>query len=255
MFLLWITVERVRLLISLYLIASGGRHGNVLDKSVFVENMHKCAQIGMSDTASLLRGTRAGCEFGIDFEISYEIRKDLQLLFGFGEMPNLKHMTKLCCDLLVVGLCNLAVSDAVYMEELEQWFEFLLDFYSQEVEERQRGVDQLSDTFPLVSDGRKSSSARQSPSFPSTPLSTSENSNSRPSSPLQELETDSRLSTESSPLHIDDTVCQTMDTLDVVDEDRLFQQQMKEALDNYRCRKRQPRTRTRAKFEKVYFMH
>lgn len=94
--------------------------------------MQPCAKVSPKILATLANILRSGCEFGIDFEIALGMRRHLQKLYGFPQLPSLCQSAVLCSDLLIVALANIAVKESIRMRELEQWLDFLIDFYFQE---------------------------------------------------------------------------------------------------------------------------
>ena len=84
----------------------------------------------------LIDALRSCAEFGIDFQSASALRKELQRTLGFADPPSLIPITRLCSDLLMVALCNLIAGghddQGNHLEQLEQWVEFLVDFYLQE---------------------------------------------------------------------------------------------------------------------------
>lgn len=100
--------------------------------ALFAENAQPCAPVGPKLLAGLADALRTGCEFGLDFELAPDVREHLQGALGLGRPPSLSRVTSLASDLLVVALSNVALHSARHMRELEQWLDFLLDFYFQE---------------------------------------------------------------------------------------------------------------------------
>lgn len=108
------------------------RNEKILESAVFAENMQICAAVEPKILAILSSVLRAGCEFGIDFEIALGMRRHLQKLYGFAQLPSLIQVTGLSSDLLVIALANIALHYSSHMRDLEQWLDFLIDFYFQE---------------------------------------------------------------------------------------------------------------------------
>ena len=100
--------------------------------ALFAENAQPCAPVGPKLLAGLTDALRTGCEFGLDFELAPDVRAHLQGSLGLGRPPSLSRVTSLASDLLVVALANVAPHSDRHMRELEQWLDFLLDFYFQE---------------------------------------------------------------------------------------------------------------------------
>lgn len=94
--------------------------------------MQVCAQVKPKILANLSSVLRNGCEFGIDFEIALGVRMHLQKLYGFSHLPSLSQVSVLSSDLLIIALTNIALHCSTHMRELEQWLDFLIDFYFQE---------------------------------------------------------------------------------------------------------------------------
>ncbi len=103
-----------------------------MKSAVFAENMQPCAAVEPKILAILTSVLRLGCEFGIDFEIALGMRRHLQKLYGFSQPPSLAQVTGLSSDLLIVALANIALHYSTHMRDLEQWLDFLIDFYFQE---------------------------------------------------------------------------------------------------------------------------
>ena len=103
-----------------------------MKSAVFAENMQPCAPVEPKILAILTSVLRLGCEFGIDFEIALGMRRHLQKLYGFSQPPSLAQVTGLSSDLLIVALANIALHYSSHMRDLEQWLDFLIDFYFQE---------------------------------------------------------------------------------------------------------------------------
>lgn len=108
------------------------RQEKILNQAVFAENMQTCARVNPKILAILTSVLRNGCEFGIDFEIALGMRRHLQKLYGFAQLPSLSQVTVLGSDLLIISLANIAPHSSTHMRELEQWLDFLIDFYFQE---------------------------------------------------------------------------------------------------------------------------
>lgn len=100
--------------------------------ALFAENMQRCAAFGPRQLAGLVDTLRTGCEFGLDFEVAPDVRAYLQGTLGLSRPPSLSRVTSLASNLLLVALINAAPFSDRYMRELEQWLDFLLDFYFQE---------------------------------------------------------------------------------------------------------------------------
>jgi len=94
--------------------------------------MQRCAAFGPRQLAGLVDTLRTGCEFGLDFEVAPDVRAYLQGTLGLSRPPSLSRVTSLASNLLLVALINAAPFSDRYMRELEQWLDFLLDFYFQE---------------------------------------------------------------------------------------------------------------------------
>lgn len=108
------------------------RGDEVWSLALFAENMQKCAAFGPRQLAGLVDTLRTGCEFGLDFEVAPDVRAYLQGTLGLSRPPSLSRVTSLASNLLLVALINAAPFSDRYMRELEQWLDFLLDFYFQE---------------------------------------------------------------------------------------------------------------------------
>ena len=108
------------------------RHEQILNQATFAENMQPCARVNPKILSTLTSVLRNGCEFGIDFEIALGMRRHLQKLYGFSQLPSLSQVTVLGSDLLIISLANIAPHSSIHMRELEQWLDFLIDFYFQE---------------------------------------------------------------------------------------------------------------------------
>lgn len=104
----------------------------VVNKVLFTENMETCARIEPNQLASLMDALKTSAEFGIDFETCAHARQSVQQLLGLTQPPSLGDMTRLCADWLVIGYCNLLAADVEYLPQLQQWLDFLVDFYFQD---------------------------------------------------------------------------------------------------------------------------
>lgn len=94
--------------------------------------MQHCAKVKPKILANLSSVLRNGCEFGIDFEMALGVRMHLQKLYGFSHLPSLSQVSVLSSDLLIIALTNISLHCSTHMRELEQWLDFLIDFYFQE---------------------------------------------------------------------------------------------------------------------------
>ena len=101
---------------------------------MFAENMGKCATVETNILTTLYNILKNCCEFGIDFEIAVAVRRKLQQLLGLSQLPSLNRVTELSSTLLIVGLANFPPP----MRELEQWLEFLVDLYLQQLNRNDR---------------------------------------------------------------------------------------------------------------------
>lgn len=110
--------------------------------------MQPCAPVEPKILAILTSVLRLGCEFGIDFEIALGMRRHLQKLYGFSQPPSLAQVTGLSSDLLVVALANIAMHYSTHMRDLEQWLDFLIDFYFQESGNELPPVDSVPNISP-----------------------------------------------------------------------------------------------------------
>lgn len=108
------------------------RDEQILSQAVFAENMLACAKVKPKILSVLSSVLRSGCEFGIDFEIALGMRRHLQKLYGFSNLPSLSQVSVLCSDLQIIALSNIAPHSTTHMRELEQWLDFLIDFFFQE---------------------------------------------------------------------------------------------------------------------------
>ena len=104
---------------------------------------------------------RHASEFGIDFELALGVRRHLQKLYGFSRLPSLRPTTVLSSDLLLIALSNIALDSSSHMRELEQWLDFLIDFYFQESGDGPAptdvGTTSVTPEFHLVSSKSKES--------------------------------------------------------------------------------------------------
>ena len=96
--------------------------------------MGKCAVVEANILATLCSVLKSCGEFGIDFEMAVGVRRKLQRLLGLPQLPSLNRVTELSSNLFIVGLANFPPP----MKELEQWLEFLVDLYLQQLSHKDR---------------------------------------------------------------------------------------------------------------------
>jgi len=106
------------------------RNEQVLSEAMFAENMGKCAAVEADVLATLCTVLKSCCEFGIDFEMAVAVRRKLQQLLGLCHLPSLNRVTELSSTLFVVGVSS---NFQPPIKELEQWLEFLVDLYLQQL--------------------------------------------------------------------------------------------------------------------------